>query len=188
MTKDECYEVGYVVKTHGLKGELGIHLDVENPQDYTDLDGFLIEKNGELIPYFIERIRINQDKAIVKFEELNSIEEAQPFVKKTLYLDLDNLDELEEGQFYYHDIIGYTVIDEIQGTLGTIATVYTQAHQDLIAMNYKGAEVLIPVSDEHVKGTDNNKKELYVNLPEGLVEMYTELNTEKPDHDELQAE
>ncbi len=172
MKKEECYEVGYIVKTHGLKGELGIHLDVDNPADYQDVDGFLIEKGGELLPYFIESISILKDKAIVKFEEINSIDEAKLFVKKTLYLATDQLDDLDEGQFYYHDIIGYEVVDEKLGVLGTVKDVYDGSHQDLIAMEYQGAEVLIPVSDEHVKNANHEQKTLHVNLPEGLLDIY----------------
>jgi 16S rRNA processing protein RimM len=172
MTKDDCYEVGYIVKTHGLKGEVGVHLDVDNPSDYSDIDGLLIEKNGELIPHFIQKIRINVDKAIIKFEEINSIEEAQPFVRKTLYLSLDQLDKLNDDQFYYHDIIGFQIVDDLQGTLGTIKTIYNQPHQDLIAMDYKEKEVLIPISKEHVLKVNHEKKELYVNLPKGLLEIY----------------
>jgi 16S rRNA processing protein RimM len=172
MTKDDCYEVGYIVKTHGLKGEVGVHLDVDNPSDYADLDGLLIEKNGELIPHFIEKIRINVDKAIIKFEGINKIEEAEPLVRKTLYLSLDQLDELSDDQFYYHEIIDFQIVDENLGPLGKIKTIYNQPHQDLIAMDYKEKEVLIPISHEHVLKANHEKKELYVNLPEGLLEIY----------------
>lgn len=172
MTKEDCYEVGYIVKTHGLKGEVGIHLDVDNPADYSDLDGLLIEINGELIPHFIERIRINVDKAIVKFEGINRIEEAEPLVRKTLYLSLDQLDELKDDQFYYHEIIGYQIVDGTKGPLGFIKTIYNQPHQDLISMEYLNKEILIPISHEHVLKANHELKELHVSLPEGLLEVY----------------
>ncbi len=178
MTKDDCYEVGYIVKTHGLKGEVGIHLDVDNPSEYADLDGLLIEKNGELIPHFIERIRINIDKAIVKFEGINKIEDAEPLVRKTLYLSLDQLDELTDDQFYYHEIIGYTIVDEKKGAFGVIKTIYNQPHQDLIAMDFMEKEILIPISHEHVLKANHEKNELAVSLPDGLLEVYLD---EKPD-------
>jgi 16S rRNA processing protein RimM len=174
MTKDDCFEVGYVVKTHGLKGEVGIHLDVDNPSDYADIEGLLIEINGLLIPHFVEKIRIQVDKAIVKFEGINRIEEAQPLVRKTLYLSLDQLDELSDDQFYYHEIIGYQIVDEHLGPLGLIKTIYNQPHQDLIAMEYKEKEILIPISHEHVLKANHEKKELSVKLPDGLIDVYLE--------------
>jgi 16S rRNA processing protein RimM len=172
MNKEDCYEVGYIVKTHGLKGEVGIHLDVDNPAEYDDIDGLLIEKNGVLIPYMIERIRINVDKAIVKFEEIKSIEEAQPLVRKTIYLPLNQLNKLKDDQFYYHDVIGYQIVDNLQGKLGILKTVYSQPHQDLLAMEYQQKEVLIPMSKEHVLKANHELKELYVQLPDGLLEIY----------------
>ncbi len=172
MEIEDYFEVGYIIKTHGLKGEVGIHLDVANPQEYKDVDGFLLPINGELIPHFIEKIRINGDKAIVKFEGINRIEEAQPLVKKTIYMPEDQLDELAEDEFYYHDIIGHTVVDDKLGILGIVNTVYTQSHQDLLSMTYKEKEVLIPISEEHVLKADHTKKELYVSLPDGLIDIY----------------
>jgi 16S rRNA processing protein RimM len=172
MTKDQCYEVGYVVKTHGLKGEVGVHLDVDNPAEYQDVEGFLLEKNGELIPYFVEAISILKDKAIIKFEEVNHIDEAKLLVKKTLYLAEDQLDDLDEGQFYYHQIIGYQIVDQNLGVLGIVKDVYDVPPQDLIAMDYQGVEVLIPVSEEHVKTADHSNKTLFVNLPDGLIDVY----------------
>jgi 16S rRNA processing protein RimM len=174
MTKEDCYELGYIVKTHGLKGEVGVHLDVDNPTEYANLDGLLIEINGQLIPHFVERIRINVDKAIVKFEGINKIEEAEPLVRKTLYLSLDQLDELSDDQFYYHEIIGYQVVDSQKGPLGIIKTIYNQPHQDLISMEYQEKEILIPVSHEHVLKANHENRELYVNLPDGLLEIYLE--------------
>lgn len=179
MTKDECFEVGYIVKTHGLKGEVGVHLDVDNPADYSDIEGLLIEKNGTMEPYFIEKIRINIDKAIIKFEGINKIEDAQPLVKKTIYLSLDQLDALSDDQFYYHDIIGFHIIDGHKGKLGIIKTIYSQPHQDLIAMEYLEKEILIPISKEHVLKVNHENKELYVNLPEGLLEIYLDDSSSK---------
>ena len=85
---------------------------------------------------------------------------------------MDQLDELSDDQFYYHEIIDFQIVDENLGPLGKIKTIYNQPHQDLIAMDYKEKEVLIPISHEHVLKANHEKKELYVNLPEGLLEIY----------------
>ena len=54
MTKNDCFFFGKVTKTHGLKGEITIKLDVANPADFNDLRYLLIEEKGNLIPYFID--------------------------------------------------------------------------------------------------------------------------------------
>ncbi|WP_337040636.1 ribosome maturation factor RimM [Emticicia sp. 17c] len=182
MTKEDCYLLGKITKTHGLKGELAIWLDVDFPEDYEELDSVLLEVKGELVPYFIEEIQIRPGKSIVKFEDIDTIEDAKKIVNCDIYLPDDNLPELEEDdQFYYHEIIGYDVVDENKGKLGKVKAVYTSEIQDLIAMQYENTEVLIPVSDEIVKTIDRDKKELYTELPEGLLEIYLDNNTQEPD-------
>ena len=172
MTKEDCYLVGKLTKTHGLKGEMAIWLDVDYPEEYEDLESILVEMKGELIPYFVEEIQIRANKSIIKFEDVDSIEAAQKLINCDLYLPNENLEELDEDQFYYHEIIGFDIIDDTQGKLGKVTAVYTAEAQDLIAMSYLNQEILIPVSDGIVKTIDREKKELYTNLPVGLIEVY----------------
>lgn len=188
MTKDDCYLLGKLTKTHGLKGELAIWLDVDYPEEYDELDSVLLEIKGELIPHFIEAIQIRPNKSIVKFEDIDTIEDAQKIVNCDIYLPNDNLPELDENQFYYHEIIDFDIVDEQKGKLGKVTAVYTSDAQDLIAMAYQNSEVLIPVSDEIVKTIDREKKELYTNLPEGLLEIYLNSDSENEEEKDLDEE
>ncbi|AFK05338.1 Ribosome maturation factor rimM [Emticicia oligotrophica DSM 17448] len=181
MTKEDCYLLGRLTKTHGLKGELTIWLDVDYPEEYEDLDSVLVEIKGELVPHFVEEIQIRPNKSIIKFEDINSIEAAQKIVNCDLYLPNDNLEELDDDQFYYHEIIDFDIVDDSYGKLGRVSAVYTAEVQDLIAMVYQNKEILIPISDEIVKTVDRDKKELYTSLPQGLLEVYLEEGNELPD-------
>ncbi|MEO6685672.1 MAG: ribosome maturation factor RimM, partial [Dyadobacter sp.] len=116
MTHDSSFLLGYIVRTHGTSGDVVIFLDVDYPEEYEDLDSVYFDIKGDLVPYFIERFNLQkQAKAIVTFEDVNTIEKAQALVGTSLYLPLDSLAELEEEEFYYHEIKGYTVIDEVKG-------------------------------------------------------------------------
>lgn len=173
MDKENCYLLGYVVRTHGLKGEISIYLDVDSPEDYDELDSVFVETKGQLIPYIVTRINIQQKgKAIVRLETIDHIDQAQALVGASLYLPEDALDELEEGEFYYHQITGYTVVDSKLGRLGPVKTVYTPNAQDLIAMDFEGNEILIPVVDDIVDKADHDAREILVNLPDGLLDIY----------------
>lgn len=186
MNKEDCYLLGKITKTHGLKGELAIWLDVDYPEDYEELDSVLLEVKGQLVPHFVEEIQIRPNKSIIKFEDIDTIEEAQKLVNCDIYLPDDNLPELEDDdQFYYHEIIDFDVIDEEKGKLGKVMAVYTSERQDLIAMQYEGKEILIPIDDDIVKTVNREKKELYTHLPNGLLEVYLEENTsQEPDDDD----
>ncbi len=172
MTKDDCYELGKVVKTHGLKGELSIYLDVDVPDEYEELDSLLIERDGQLVPYFIADLNLQGHRAIVKLEEVVGIDAASELVGCKIWLTLDNLPELDDDQFYYHEIVGYQVIDEEKGPLGTVASVASLPHQDLLMMEYQGHEVLIPITNDIVLSHDAEAKTLTVRLPEGLLDVY----------------
>lgn len=184
MDKENCYLLGYIIRTHGLKGELSIFLDVDYPEDYMELDSVFVEIKGHLVPYIVTEIKIQQKgKAIVKLDTIDHIDQAQELVGASLFLPEDALDELDDGGFYYHEITGYTVVDRKLGRLGPIITVYTPNAQDLIAMDYEGDEILIPVVDEIVDKANHELKEVYVNLPEGLLDIYKNPAADQEDED-----
>lgn len=175
MTQAECYLLGYIVKTHGTKGQLIFHLDVDFPEDYEETESVFVEIKGELIPYFVELFNLQkQSRVIVQLEGVDTMEKAQALVGTSLFMPLEALDELEEGQFYYHEIQGYEILDKNLGVLGTVREVYSVATQNLIAFDYKGAEVLIPITDDIVLEADRANNQLHVELPDGLLEVYTE--------------
>ena len=183
MTKDDCYQLGHITKTHGVNGEMVFFLDVDDPGLYEDLDSVLIEVKGELIPYFIESIAIVKgSRAIVALEGVETIEQAERFIKANLFLPLENLDPIDDNtRFYFHEIVGYQLVDSNLGMLGTVATVYSMDTQDLIAMEYQGHEVLVPINSDIVHTIDREKKQLQVTLPEGLLEVYLSEDNTKPD-------
>ena len=80
---------------------------------------------------------------------------------------------------YFHEIVGFEVIDTSTGKVGEVLSVYEGTGQDLIAVDYNGDEVLIPITDHIVTQVDKSKKVITVNLPEGLIDVYI-----TPDEDE----
>ena len=174
MNIDDCYQLGYIIKKHGLKGEVYAHLDVDEPERYSELESVLVvlEDNNVLIPFIIEYINIKDHNAIIKFEEIDDADQAANLRSCQLYLPVELLPELEEDQFYYHEIIGYQVIDEKEGKLGKVINVYEVPNQDLIVMKYQNKEVLIPVNDEIIIKVDKKEKNILTQLPAGLLDIY----------------
>ncbi|RYC70448.1 MULTISPECIES: ribosome maturation factor RimM [Spirosoma] len=176
MTKDDCYQLGHITKTHGVSGELVLYLDVDNPAEYADLETVLLEVKGELIPYFIESIAIVKgSRAIVAFEDVDTIEQAERLINCGAYLPLDELEPItDETRFYFHEIVGYQVVDAEAGELGIVQGVYAMNAQDLIAMDYQGKEVLIPINSDIVRTVNREARKLNVVLPAGLLDIYME--------------
>lgn len=174
MDIDSCYQLGYVIRKHGLKGEVYILLDVDDPGYYEELESVFIalDRDEMLVPFFIEDMSLSEDKALVKFEGIDSAEEAERLVACPLYLPLEFLPPLNEDQFYFHDIIGFLLVDEKEGELGPVESVYPSGSQDLVSASYKGREILIPISDDIIRKVDKPNRKLFISLPDGLLDIY----------------
>jgi 16S rRNA processing protein RimM len=176
MLLDETYQLGTIIKPHGLRGQVSVHLDVDDPAAYKKLKtvflAFPVAPN-KLVAHAVEKIQPqNGDRVLLKLKGIERIEEAEPLRNAKLYLPLTELPELEDDQFYFHDVIGFTVVDENLGELGVVENFYELPQQDVLAMRYQGQEVLVPVVDELVSHADMAERKIFVSLPEGLLDVY----------------
>jgi len=176
MDIDSCYQLGYVIKPHGLKGDVSIFIDADNPQAYRNLESVFIQQDNQLVPFFISRIKISGEKAILNLEESNDIDSAQLLKGSALFLPLTALPKLDEDQFYFYEIIGFVIEDENLGEIGQVITVYDAGPQDLLAIDHKSIEVLLPINDHTIIKVDKNKKQIIVNIPDGLLDIYLSEN------------
>lgn len=178
MKIDDCFYLGYISKTIGTKGELAFKLDVDSPSSYHGLEHVLIQvspKDQQLVPYFISKAEIqNNDLLRCKIEGVDDQVSAKNLVGTSLYLLVEALPPLKENQFYFHEVIGFTVIDQEKGKLGNIDKVLEYSTSNLFSILVGEKEVLIPISDETITKVDKSKKEIYVNCPEGLIDLYLE--------------
>lgn len=175
MNKDNCFQLGYIAKVHGLHGEVTVLLDVDNPEKYQDLEHIFLEQTSRLVPLFIEHFDLQfGNKVLAKFEDYNTIDEVSTLVGSALFLPLTVLPELKEDQYYFHELIGYGVLDETLGDIGEIKVIYDLQTQDLLGVDHKGKEVLIPLQDGIIQKVDKAEKKVYCQLPEGLLDIYLE--------------
>ena len=172
MTKNDCFFFGKITKTHGLKGEITVKLDVANPEDFKDLRYLLIEERGNLIPYFIENQKINGDKMIVRLQDVKKVEQAVTFMGKAVFLPNEFMPELEDDDFYYKEIVGFKMVDALKGEIGEISDVLEYPTQAVIQVMKDGKEILIPIHDDIIQKVDKKAKILTVKAPEGLIDMY----------------
>lgn len=173
MRQDDCYQLGEVIKTHGLNGEVSISLEVDYPDEYQNLESVFLEQQGKLIPFFIETIQINKSRALVKFDDIDSLDEAKTIVKSKLFLPLNSLPELTPGQYYFHDLIGCEVFEE-NSKLGKIKEVIDLNGNQLLVVDFESKEMLIPLKDEILTKVDTKSKIVNVSLPNGLLDLYND--------------
>lgn len=174
MTKiEDCFELGTIVRTHGTKGEVMAELDTDRPNRYKKLESLYVLQNNNLVPFFIKKIAIVGNNAIICFEDIHSQTEAHRLKGCKLYLPGEALTDRGEGHFYFHEIIGYALHDEEKGFVGYITEVYNLQHSDLLAIDYNGAEALVPLADVFIKKVDKKNKIFTMALPEGLLDVYS---------------
>ncbi|MFA8450685.1 MAG: ribosome maturation factor RimM [Bacteroidales bacterium] len=172
MNKQDCFYFGKIVKPHGMKGEVNIYADVDDPGKYLELPMFLIDTRTGLIPYFIENIQFLGNKGIVKIQEVEDIEAAAQYAGLHIYLPLDLLPKLSGNKFYFHEVKGFTVVDKNFGTVGAIKEVLEYPNQSLFQIFINQKEVLIPINDHIIENVDRDKKEILVSAPDGLLDVY----------------
>jgi 16S rRNA processing protein RimM len=173
MQQSDCFQLGYIAKLHGYKGEVSLFLDVTNPEDYTSLDALFIEINGQLTPFFITSFQLkNKGFAAIKLEGVDTENDAKLILRKSCYLPLTILPELDDKHFYDHEIEGFAVIDEHCGAIGEVSQVIDLSVNPLLQIMKGDIEILVPFVNGLVQRVDRKTKTLYINAPEGLIAMY----------------
>ena len=173
MTKEECFYLGKVVSKFSFRGEVLIKLDTDDPESFVGMESVFVDYNNNLVPFFLERSKLHKSDLLrVKFEDVDTEEDADDLMKAELYLPLDILPELEGNQFYFHEIIGFKMVDVNYGEVGIIKGVNDTTAQSLFEVDRNGTEILIPMNDEFIVKLDRETKTFQVKTPEGLIELY----------------
>lgn len=172
MNLADSFYIGYITKTKGLKGEVQVFFEYPEPEDL-DLETLFLEFNGKLVPYFTQEIALQSNQtANIYLADVDVIEKAQTLVRKKIYLPNSKKPERAPGEFLISDLKGFMVVDASQGELGEIKEVYEYPQQFVASVIYKEREILFPLSDDLIEEINQDKSILYVNLPEGLVDLY----------------
>ncbi len=173
MNKADCFHLGYVAKLHGFKGEVSLFLDVTNPTDYSSLDAVFIDINNQLTPFFVTQFKLKQKGfAAVKFEGVDTENDARIILRKDIYLPASILPELEGTKFYDHEIVGFEVIDTEHGVIGIMQQVIDLPANPLFQIQKGDVEILVPIREGVVKDVDRVNKKITIETPPGLVDLY----------------
>jgi 16S rRNA processing protein RimM len=184
MNIKDCFNLGHITKASGFKGELVFYIDADEPSRYGRLDAVFIELNGQLVPFFIERMQLRGGNAVVKLEGVDTAERAAELVKAQLWLPLTALPKLKGKKFYFHEVIDFAVIDKQHGNIGIVEKVLDFPQQKILQVKNGDKEILIPVLEHIVKKVDRAAKTIEVEAPEGLIELYMGTEDDKADDGE----
>lgn len=170
--KDSIY-IGQIAKLHGYKGGVSLFLDVTHPEEYMDMESFFIEIDGILTPFFVESFKLkNKGFAAVKFQGIDTEQEAKSLLKKKVFIPETVLRELDESNFYDHEVIGYEVEDVVKGKIGKVTAIADLKQNPLLVIEFKDKEILLPIFEGLIVNVDRKLKRLKVKAPDGLIDLY----------------
>lgn len=173
MRKEDCFYLGKIAKKFSFKGEVLLYLDTDEPELYEDMESVFVEFNKDLIPFFIENSNLHKNDFLrVKFEDVDSEEEADKMIGCEIYLPLNMLPKLEGNKFYFHEVIGFEIEDKRLGVFGKIVSINDSSAQPLFEVVNGSVEILVPMIDQFLVKIDRANKKVIMDLPEGLIEMY----------------
>jgi 16S rRNA processing protein RimM len=172
MRTEECFQLGIISRTHGKNGALVLKLDTDRPEAYTKLESVLLEMQDELVPFFIDELNPIKAKEFQVFFEDVPPGEASRLIGKKIFLPLEFLPKLTGKQFYFHEVVGFGVIDAGLGKIGMVKEIIERYPQHVILANNDEHDILIPITDEILQRIDRNEKQIFVDCPEGLLDIY----------------
>lgn len=169
IRSEEVYKIGVFNKPHGIKGELQFTF-TDDIFDRVDCDYLICLLDGILVPFFIEEYRFRSDTtALMKLEGVESDRQARMFTNVEVFFPKKYLDEDDNEVLTWQYFIGFRVLDKQHGDLGEITAVDDSTMNILFCVEKDGEELLLPAHEEFIRNIDKKKREILVQIPEGLL-------------------
>ena len=168
IRQEEVYKIGRLGKSHGVKGEISFQFD-DDIFDRVDAEYLVLDIDGILVPFFMEEYRFRNDTVcLVKFCDINTQQRAQELTGCDVYFPRALAEEGEEMPSLA-SLVGLCIIDtSSKKTVGRIAAIDDTTQNILFELE---DGTLIPASDELIESIDINKKEIIMNIPNGLLDI-----------------
>ncbi len=168
----EYFKIGKFAATFGLKGELVLKHELGKKTSLKGLQAiFIEEKKDSFFPWFIESTKIkNEEEVYIKLDGLNKREEALKLTPKEVWVKEEDFKKFAAKSSPVN-LLGFDIVEN-KKVLGTILEIIEQPHQLLCRTEINGKEVLIPLHEETLQKIDHKKRQVIVELPDGLLEIY----------------
>ena len=164
--------IGRIINTHGLKGEAKIDCWTDFPDlRFGGNYPVYIKEDGQYHPLYPVRFRMHKGFPLVVFKGLESINLIEPYRNKELFVDEEDREELDDGEFYMDDLVGMKVLDEDGALIGTVIAVEeTNGANNYLRVKREGKkDALIPWVDSFIVDVDPEAMTIIVHVIEGLL-------------------
>ncbi|MBQ2696411.1 MAG: 16S rRNA processing protein RimM [Clostridia bacterium] len=161
-------EIGEVVNTHGVHGEIKLNPWTDDLEALTKTVAFYLKDGESAVTLYADSVRIHKNCAIIKLENVDDMQTAETFRGRILYVKKE--ENLPEGRYYIADLIGLSVLTD-DGELGTVTDVFQTGANDVYEVKRKGEKpAYLPAIKDVVKEINIKDGYMKVVIPEGLLE------------------
>jgi 16S rRNA processing protein RimM len=171
---ERWFNVGKIVNTHGIRGEVRVISKTDFADERYRVGNTLyifMDHASEPIEVKVKSHRVHKSFDLLSFEGYDNINLVEKFKGAIIKVPESQLGKLEEGEYYFHEIIGCTVVTEQGETIGTVKEILTPGANDVWVVKDKGGkEILIPYIADVVKNVDVKEKLITIHPMEGLLE------------------
>lgn len=170
MDKNEHFYLGTISRKFSFKGEIVLQINPDLDTFPKHIKSVFVELQQKRIPFFITFAKAHKKNSIrLKFEDVNSELEAEKLVKQDVYVLKSQID-IDEA-FSLKDLIGYTAYDDRDQAIGKIVSLNTSTPQAFFEVESNEKQILIPANEDWIIEIDEDQKEIFFELPEGLLDL-----------------
>ena len=161
-------DTGKIVNTHGLRGDVKLEPWTDDPELFFDIDTLYLDAAGKQ-PLTIEAARVQKGMLLLKFEGINTVEEAEKLRNKVLYIHRDDI-PLEEGEYLIQDLLGSTIVDADSGKeYGKLMDITFSGASDIYHIKFAdGSMQMLPAIDDTIIETDLDNGIIHIRPLKGL--------------------
>lgn len=161
--------IGRVLRPHGVRGELRVEQFTLVPEYFESEVLYLGRRPSQLAAYEVESTRFHQGKALIKLAGIDDRDEVDKLRQLWVYLDREEAEPLEDGEFYLYQLMGMRVVTDEGEELGKVTDTISTGANDVFVINGPRGEILLPDIEEVVLNIDGEKELITVHLMDGLV-------------------
>jgi 16S rRNA processing protein RimM len=167
---EDKFLVGIITAPHGLKGEVKVYATTDDVNRFRRLKEVLMEQGGELQAVEIEQVKFHKQFAILKLKGIDSIETAEKYRKRKLYVTRQNAVKLQKDEYFIADLEGLRIVDEEGSDIGILREVIQTGANDVYVIDLTdGRELLLPAIKQCILGVDVTEGWMKVHVLEGLL-------------------
>lgn len=171
MEMSDMLQVGAIVSTHGLRGEVKVFPTTDDAARFKKLKQVIMDTDREMLTLEIEGVKFFKKFVIVKFKGIDDINDIEKYKGKNLYVLRENAVKLEKDEYFITDLIGMKVIDETQQIEGTLTDVIETGANDVYVITMENEkELLLPAIKQCILDVDTEKKLMHVHILKGLLD------------------